>query len=302
MIRGIQIMNEKGDLLNLKLEDPWSTGINVKNVTGISPPPADIFSTPYGSLDGGVYAGSRVPTRTVVFTLGLMFHPQVEDSRMILYNFFRIKDPVSIMFFTDSRELIIDGYVDSNDVDIFSQNETATVSVTCVDPWFHSLDKTKYRMAGIVPKFEFPFSSELDGSDLIEFSDISIDTRTNIVYEGDIQTGFVGYFTFTSGNFHNIYLYNMQTRERMTLYTDQVALRTGTPLGRGDEIQISTISGQKTAYLLRDGVLYNIIGMVDKDSTWLQLTKGDNIFAIASDNGVENIGFSLTYQDKYAGI
>ena len=302
MIHGLKVMNPKGEILDLVLSDPWSSGINVKNITGISPPQSDIFIAPYGSIDGSVYVGSRVPQRNIVLTLALMFNPQVEDSRYIVYNFFRIKDEATMLFFTDARSLMITGYVESNEVDIFSKDETATISVICNDPWFHSEQKNAVRFSGVMPRFEFPFWSEADQSEMIEFGDITIDTRTVINYKGDIQTGFVAYITFSSTNFHNVYFYNMQTRERMTLFTDSIERITGYPLAADDEIQLSTLSGQKTAYLLRNGVLYNVISMVGKDSTWFQLTKGDNILAIASDYGVENIGFRLVYQDSYAGI
>lgn len=312
MIYKIVVRNPKNELLELDIRHPEKTGINVKNITGITPTGAEIYSTPFGSIDGGVYVGSRVPSRNVVLTLGMCEQEledgtlrEVEDSRMRLYNFFRIKDFVNLVFYTSNRILQLMGYVESADTDIFSDDETATVSVLCIDPWFYSSDWSDISFAGTMPKFTFPFSSKQGStipSELLMFGSISIDTRTDIMYEGDIKTGFNMYVNFYGSNFHNIYFYNMGTRERMNIYTDQIEVLTGTPLGPGDELLISTISGSKTAYLLRNGIYTNAISMIDKNADWFQLTKGNNTFAFASDSAVEDISISLSWKDAYAGI
>lgn len=312
MIYKIVARNPKNELLEMDIRHPEKSGINVKNVTGITPIGAEIYSTPFGSIDGGIYVGSRVPSRNIVMTLG-MYNEEtetgevksIEDARMKLYNFFRIKDWVNLVFYTSQRILQVLGYVESAETDIFSDDETATVSIICVDPWFYSSDYSEIGFAGITNIFEFPASSE-KGSNipakLIQFGSISIDTRTTIHYEGDIKTGFNMYITFLGTDFHNIYFYNMDTRERMDMYTDQITALTGYPLSTGDELQISTVSGKRTAYLVRGGEYKNVISMIDKNADWFQLTKGYNVFAFASDMGVENISIRLSYRDAYAGI
>lgn len=303
MIYEVIAVNPKYEMLRMPLTDPYSSGINVKNITGITPVGGEVYITPFASIDGGVFAGSRVPSRNIVLTLGMMNNPEnAEPSRMKLYNYFRIKDSVTLIFYTESRILQVFGYVDDVDVDIFSKEEIATVSVTCVDPWFHSETNNAIAFSGTMPSFEFPFSNESLVDPLLEFGTISIDTRTDIMYEGDIQTGFELRITFLSNDFHNIYFYNMITKERMTIFTDQITNITGNALSSGDELYISTVSGDRHAYLLRNGIFTNVIAAIDKNATWFQLTKGGNVFAFSSDRGVENIMMNITYRDAYAGI
>lgn len=303
MIYEVVAINPKNDILRMPLADPHFSGINVKNVTGITPIGGEIYITPFASIDGGIFAGARVPSRNIVLTLGMMNNPtDAEDSRMKVYDFFRIKDKMTLIFSTSSRILQIDGYVESVDVDIFSQEEIATISVICVDPWFYSQSNRALSFAGISPTFEFSFSNESLTDNLIEFGNISIDTRTDIIYQGDITTGFELRVTFISEDFHNIYFYNMDTRERLTVLSDQIDNITGSPLSAGDELYISTISGDRHAYLLRGGEFLNVIGAIDKDSTWFQLSKGGNTFAFSSDQGVENIMMHISYRDAYAGV
>lgn len=312
MIYKIVARNPKDELLEMDIRHPEKTGINVKNITGITPLGAEIYSTPFGSIDGGLFVGARVPSRNVVMTLEMYEEELVtgesktiEDSRLKVYNFFRIKDWVNLVFYTTNRVLQLLGYVESTETDIFSDKETSTVSILCIDPWFYSSNYSQISFSGTMPMFTFPFSSVSEStipSERLVFGNISVDTRTDIMYYGDIQTGFNMSITFMGDEFHNIYFYNMGTRERMNIYTDQVEVLTGTPLGPGDELQISTISGQKSAYLLRNGEYRNVISMIDKNADWFQLTKGNNVFAFSSDSGIENISISLNWRDAYAGI
>lgn len=313
MIYEVVARNPKNELLTMRLTNPEKSGLNILNITGITPVGAEIYSTPFASIDGGIFAGSRVPSRNIVMTIAMYREEKpdgtlgtIEDSRLKTYNFFRIKDWVNLVFYTENRILQVTGYVESNDVDIFSNKETATISIICIDPWFHSASYNQVGFSGTKHLFEFPVFTPQGATNveegLIEFGEITVDTRTDIFYNGDIQVGFNMSITFFGNNFRNIYYYNMGTRDRMTIYTDQITNLTGAALDVGDEIMISTISGKKTAYLLRNGIMTNIISAIDKDSDWFQLTKGNNTFAFASDYGVENIMITLTYEDTYGGI
>lgn len=311
MIHKIVATNQKNESVEMVLNRPDKSGLNIKNITGISPIGAEILMTPFASVDGAVYSGSRVPSRNIVMTIG-MYNEEltrnrvasIEDARHKSYQFFQIKDRVRLTFYTDNRTLYIDGYVESNEVDIFSEDETAVISIICTDPWFYSIGSNARTVSGIKHLFEFPFSSEDGGADeeRIIFGDISVDTRTEIFYEGDIRNGFTATISFFGMNFHDVYILNTDTREQFHIYTDQIKNLTGDPLALGDEIVISTASSKKSVFLLRNGIYTNVIAIVDKNSDWLQLTKGMNTFALSSDYGVENITISMSFNNAYAGV
>lgn len=314
MIYKVVATNPKDESLEMVLTNPGASGLNIKNITGISPIGADIMMVPFASVDGAIYSGSRVPSRNIIMTIAMYpeefsknVYGTIEESRLKTYQFFQIKDPVRLTFYTDHRTLFIDGYVESNEVDIFSEEETATISVICVDPWFYSIGQEARTLSGIRHMFEFPFSSQRYG-DLypweygVEFGDISLDTRVDMFYEGDIKNGFTATISFTGSDLHDVYIFNTETREEFHIYTDQIRSITGDPITAGDEIVISTISGKKSAFLLRNGVYINVINVIDKNSDWIQLTKGRNILAVASDYGVEYINISVNFKNAYAGI
>lgn len=220
MIYKVEAQNPKGEILTMTLTNPEKSGLNIKNITGISPVGADIYSVPFASVDGAVYAGSRVPSRNIVLTIGMwneeLEHGRIgsiEESRLKTYNFFQLKDSVTLWFYTDKRMLYITGYVESNEVDIFSNEETATISVVCVDPWFYSVSDSSGSVSGTLGMFEFPFSTEEgNGSypERIEFGRISVDTRTDIFYEGDVKNGLTMHITFSGKEFHNISVMNTE--------------------------------------------------------------------------------------------
>lgn len=307
MLHKVVAINVKNESLEMTLNNPWESGINIKNITGISPVGAEIYQTDFGVIDGGIFSGARIPNREIVMTLGMTTDPSrnrplIEQTRMILYNFFRIKDPMTLVFITDSRLIQITGYVKDNDVEIFSKDESATVTITCVDPWFYSPTTNGEGFHGVRKLFSFPFSNESLTDKLLEFGSISIDTRYSIFYEGDVSVGFRMVLSFRSDELHDIYLYNLDTRERMTIYTDQIEALTGSPLHAGDEIIINTRVGSKGVYLLRNGGIINALSIIKKTSDWFKLSKGMNIFAFSSDYGAENIDIDVTYQNAYYGV
>ena len=76
----------------------------------------------------------------------------------------------------------------------------------------------------------------------------------------------------------------------------------GVGLTTGDDLFISTVKGNKFAYLLRDGNYYNIINTLAFDSHWLILERGDNIIGFIADSGSENVQLRIRHKTLYEGI
>lgn len=220
------------------------------------------------------------------------------------YKYFPVKRAITLLFETDNRKLQISGYVESNEPDIFSSQESAEISIICPNPYFYASgdDSTvTTTFSNISSAFEFPFSNESLTTDLIEMGLIETNTERNIYYSGDGDIG----FTITIhaiGEATNITIYNMTTRESMEIDTEKLEELTGSGLLYGDDIIICTVKNQKSATLLRDGVTTNILNCISKDSTWFQLTKGDNLYAYTAETYPENLQFTITNQTIYEGV
>ena len=77
---------------------------------------------------------------------------------------------------------------------------------------------------------------------------------------------------------------------------------TGSAFIQGDEVTISTIKGDKYIKLLRKGKETNILNCIDRESTWLTLTQGDNIIGYTADDGGSKLQFRIENRIVYEGV
>lgn len=301
MIKEIIIENHKKEILTLELSNPDPSGLYVKSVEGLGPGKATVNVNEIATTDGGIFASSRVNSRNIILTLGMMFHPQIEDARMITYRYFPIKKPIKLTIVTDYRSLFIEGYVEANEPDIFSEEETAQISIICPTPWFYTGGGVKYAFSGIEDLFEFPFSNESLTTNEIIFGDIRQGTVVGINYNGDIDTGVLMIVRFRS-TMDTVVIYNVDTNQSMTLDLTKVKLITGDYLTIHDEFEISTFTGSKYIYLVRDGIKYNAAGCLGKNPDWFKISKGINQFAFTADGHEEGVTIEFQYKDVYSGV
>ena len=62
------------------------------------------------------------------------------------------------------------------------------------------------------------------------------------------------------------------------------------------------MKGKKSVTLLRNGVRTNILNCLTKDSSWIQLVKGDNILAYTAEKGSEMLYFTVYNNIIYEGV
>lgn len=168
MIKSITVENPKKETLVLELTHPEKSGIYVKSVEGLGPGKSIVNVNEIATSDGGVFASSRMNARNIILTLGMMFDPLIEDARHKIYKYFPIKKSITLTIETDYRTSFIEGYVESNEPDIFSEEETAQISLICPNPWFYDTGGSKDAFSGVENLFEFPFSNEIEYSDGID--------------------------------------------------------------------------------------------------------------------------------------
>jgi hypothetical protein len=304
MINSETITNYLGESITLELRFPEKSGFLVQGISGLGPSKAAINSTESATSDGSVYNSARVTMRNIVFTLKLLPHPDMETTRQLSYKYFPIKKLVTILIETDNRVCETYGYVESNEPNIFSNMETTQISILCPDPYFYSAGKKGYNVtvfSGIQPMLEFPFSNESASANLLEIGDIVKLSEKTVLYNGDAEIGVLIYI-HALGEASNITIYNATTNETMKINTDRLLSLTGSSIVNGDDIIISTIKGQKSATLLREGIYTNILNCLDRDTSWFRLVKGDNLFAFASETGNTNLQFQVLNKIVYEGV
>lgn len=309
MLHKIVVKNPKGEALEMELPYPDKCGFTVAKVEGLGPPQATINGQEMASTDGMFYSSARASARQIIFTLE--FHARdrnsiygelsIEECRHLCYRYFPLKKQITIIVYTDSQTLYTTGYVESNEPEIFSQQEYATISIICPDPYMYEYDSDSTTITKIVPIFEFPFSNESLIEPLLEMSEFLVEPRATLDYKGTVDTGVI-IDIFAKGPCGNITLYNVDTLEQISIDTDMIASITGKAFGNGDSIIISTIREKRYCRLLRDGFYINIIGAIGRDSDWFQISNGANVFTFSAQTGETKISVTFSYQNAYMGV
>lgn len=301
MIYSVEITNHNSESILLDLFRPELSGLAIQSIEGLGPATADIHSSEVATIDGGIFTGARQTQRNIVFTFIPLFNPTIETSRLAVYKYFPMKKKVRMVFTTEHRHAESTGYVESISPNIFSQNETIQVSVVCPDPNFYEVGTSKTLFSGVIAEFEFPFENDSLIEPLLNFGEIQLDTRATLDYIGDSDTGIL-VTAHAIGPVENITLWNNITREKISIDTNKIYHQFNIRFDKGDDIIISTVKGNKYVRLLHDGVYHNIIGCVNKDADWFQLTNGDNIYTFTAESGEQYLLVTFTYRNAYGGI
>jgi len=306
MINAFSVINYVSDWMRFDLFNPEETHFAVVSIDGLGPVKANINTSTSATADGSTYISAKADSRNIV--LNFIFIDDgsisIETLRQVSYRLFPIKKPVTLIFETDNRQAAIHGYVESNLPTIFSSQEGCQISIICPDPYFYRTGPNGTQITyfyGIEKMFEFPFSNESLDEKLIKMGELVTDHTKNVFYQGDTETG-VLIAIHATGNVSGIEIYNITTRETMTIDDSVIETITGSGIVEGDTIYINTIKGSKYIRLLRHGYFYNILNAVGKDADWFQLVKGNNQFAFTVDSGEDYVTITITNNVLYEGL
>jgi|WetSurMetagenome_2_1015567.scaffolds.fasta_scaffold11984_2 hypothetical protein len=303
MIKSFTVTNYRGESLDVELRSPEKSGLAVRNITGVTPTRANVNISESLYQDGGYFNSARGTSRNIVFDLAF-FETEtesIEDVRQKTYRFFPTKKPLTLYFETDNRKVYVDGYVESNEPNIFSKEESTQISIVCPDPAFYTGVAVPLLFSGVQPAFSFPFSNESLVSPLIKFGEIITATEKSIYYEGDEDVGVVIEIYFV-GNVTNPKVYNNTTGQAMLLTGSVIQTITGSQPVAGDKIVISTVKNNKYIKLYRGATIYNILAALGSTSSWIKLQQGDNLFVYAATSGVASMQLTIIYKTLYGGI
>lgn len=248
--------------------------IQVRNIAGLEPVKATINLSPYGSVDGGSMIGRRVDTRNIVLTL----HPNPDwdiwtftSLRKLLYKYFMPKSLVRLVFYSDDIPPVeIYGYVEDFGANIFSQDPEFVLSVLCPDPYFTSVDP-------IV----------ITGITVAEIAALQ-----EIVYDGDIETGF-----------NLVVDYNTNPTTNVKLKMNSTLFDVDCSVNAAMRFEMNSIPGSKYVrnVNLSTGAIINLLSKVKDGYTWPTLIPGKNYVLISSDDVVGQT-WTLTYFNRYGGL
>lgn len=283
----IIIENSKGKQYRLTQNE---VKIQLDSVTGLNPPAASI-SLVENIGDGDLFVHERTGSRNIV--INMIIKGSVEDNRLELYQYVQNGKYIKLYISTNSKNVWIEGRVESTEIDNFQQTTTCQISVICPDPWFKDVEETINSINTVQPKFHFPFHIV----NPIPFSIYETIQILNLVNEGNVESGMTIEIT-ARGTVVNPIIYNRETSEFIGLgnadnpYTMQ----------SGDKIVITTHTNNKRVKMIRNAVETNIFNHLTPNSTFLKITPGDNVFTYSADDGNEYIDITFRHYSNYEGI
>lgn len=281
----LKVENVSGEIFTLTQNEKEYQVIKVE---GLNPPNATINSSVVVGKDGSKYQSSKLEDRNLVITVKI--NGNVEKNRLNLYRFFKSKRWHKIYYQNGTLDVYIEGYVESIETDLFASEQIVQVSIVCHDPYFKSVDDIVTDISQVISEFTFPFAIE----DPVPLSYLDRNRIINIINAGEDDTGLIITMVAT-GNVSNPRIYNEATGEFFGFDMDMMV---------GDLVTINTSRGEKRIVLTRDGEEHNIISTVTRNSTWLALKIGDNLFTYGTEtgSGVEFLEILFKHKTIYEGV
>lgn len=314
MIYSVSVLNPSNDELIMELTNPEKSGFSIRHIDGIGPTKSNINVYDVPSIDGGLFNSARTQARNIVIKLGYEWiktgdhdTPTIEDARHLSYKFFPLKRNVRLEFITDYRTLYIDGYIESNEPDIFSKDEVTTISIICPDPNFYASD-TNYGYINYANQngFESPFDNNSLDEDLIEFSSMVNSNSCKIDYEGDNITGvkLELFFKYWYPKSQQMTISFINKIKSTVIYVDpnRIFRTSEHNICPGSRLIINGKPGHKSVEFQRFEETYNVFNAVTLANDWPILYPGENTVVLRAGGSVEAIKGRVIYNTLYDGV
>lgn len=303
MIESIKVTNHIGESMTVNLKSPEESGLAVRRIDGIGPVKATVNTLDIASIDGVIFNSATLGSRNIVFDFKFVStaNETIEDVRRKTYRYFPIRRNISLEIAGGSRTGIVNGYVESNEPNIFSPDSGSIISIICPSALFSSSVVVETIFSGSIGAFEFPFENASLTEPLLEFGIQLIDTRKTVYYEGDISTGVTIIVDFL-GSVTDLTIHSVTSNKSMTIVSSKVTSLTGSNFSFGDQLIVSTVKGQKSIYLLRNGTYHNILNALGTNIDWFEIEPGDNVFTFSAVSGIGNIQMSIMHSLVFEGL
>jgi len=289
----ITIINERGESIEFSLFSTYHTNIS-RDVDGLSNVRNAVFSSHSIGQDGASFIGNRLESRDIEI-VGNIKDRDKSARHVRRRNLARILNPhfsLTLIYELGDHKRLISCKVDR---DIRFRSVTAferfTIQLSCLSPFWREEHETRNDIAAWMGAFEFP---EPDGLELcddegweIEYRELSL--IVNAENRGDVDSGMR--IEFRALGF-------LRTPSILNINTGQF-IRLNMNLNAGDMVVVSTGYNDKRVLLHRNGVITNAFRHLDVDSTYLQLSAGDNLFRYDAEHNLDNLEVSIRHNNFF---
>lgn len=280
----LKIENAKGNSIELTQNE---SNYQVIDVEGLAPPKAQLYTNAVASMDGEKFKSSKLDMRNLVLTVKI--NGDAEANRINLYKYFGAGKWCKVYYKNGSRDVFIEGYVETIECPLFTINQQMQVSIICPTPYFKSAEIIYTDISITVAGFTFPFTIDETG---VIISQLIPNKVTSVINDGEFETGVEIKMRALADGITTPVIYNADTGEFLSV---------SVILNKGDILRINTNKGSKSIVKIVDGVEVNIINYLEYGSTWLQLEAGINNFTYDA-GGAQWLEVIFEYHHQYEGV
>ena len=288
-IEKLTYTNERGESIVFSHASIYHTN----EVSGLSDVRNAIYSINSMGQDGDTYLGNRIESREIEI-VGSIRERDKDHMREYRRKMNRVLNPqyaATLTYEYGDFKRVIDCKVDN--APVFSRKaifQDFTVQLLCLNPFWRKESEARDDIATWIGGLEFPEEIPLEEGWQIGFRQPSL--IVNVYNDGDVQAGIRVEFR-ALGVVKNPSLLNVDTQEFIKLNITMEA---------GDTLSVSTGYGEKEVTLKRGGATSDAFRYLDVDSSYLQLSVGDNLFRYSAEENLENLEVSIYHDDLYLGV
>lgn len=277
--------NASGDQLTFTQNSPFT----ISEIQGLNPPDATINTSEIALIDGAKFNSAKLNMRTINVAFAIEYN--AAQNRIEVFKVLKSKQYVKLYYNGQYRQVFIEGYIQSINIDYFAMKQIVTCTILCPSPYFKEAQIFVNELLNIVSAFHFPFASTAEPELL--FGYISNDLGITIENDGDIDCGMI-IELYARDAVSNPKIFNYVTQDYFGLnYSMQTA----------DLITIDTRQGQKSVTLLRGGVETNIFNYIMEGSTWLQLSADGDTFVYELGTGdTGELAVTFKHYNLFEGV
>lgn len=283
--------NERGESITFSHASTFHTN----EVSGLSDVRNAIYSINSMGQDGDTYLGNRIESREIEI-VGSIKERDKDQMREFRRRMNRILNPqyaATLTYEYGDFRRVIDCKVDN--APMFSRKaifQDFTVQLLCLNPFWRKESETRDDIATWIGGFFFPLQITAVNEPQWQIGYRQPSLIVNVYNDGDVKAGIRVEFR-ALGVVGSPSLLNVDTQEFIKLNFTMEA---------GDVLSVSTGYGEKEVTLRRGGVASDAFRYLDVDSSYLQLSVGDNLFRYSAESNLENLEVSIYHNDLYLGV
>lgn len=245
--------------------------------------------------DGNTYLNNALDQKdiTIITTIIASSKDELIRNREQLHKLFNPKlGEGTLIYKDDEKERKIKCIV--NTLPTFSKPkkrvQECLITLTANNPFWTDIKETKKEIALWMGSLEFDLEIPEDG---MEFGTRAPSLIVNTINEGHIETGLRIVFKALA-TVENPSLLNVNTGEIIKINKTMIA---------GEIITVTTDYGNKAVISTINGIKTDAFNSLDfLNSTFIQLSTGDNLFRYDADSGIDNLEVDIYHTSKYLGV